>query len=389
MPYVFTTPNSYGNLSPQTIQVYLLDSTLVADTTYYSNSVISHKTLLGQKVVTPNVTEWDSTHYFNTYQIPCPIYNYPRFKIKLNQQWGQKWVDTAFGGVGTQWEPSGSGDTILLNQGAFIRHLKGLYITANSPMQFPGQGSIWFMNLYDAGAGVFFYMRIINRDPVTLITDTVYSIPQFTFGTNQVMCMHYDHNYTGTSFYAPHKPHAPVSSPNNVYVQGFGGVTTRIDFPYIKKQFKGTVIINRAEVDIPVETQDLGVYTPPAQMYLVGINDTSTVVSTQTFTLPDEYTSFYGGTYDAFNQVYVFDIAEYVQNVLDGKTIEDGLYLVTGSSAITPNRVVGYGGAVRPGFGSNKRLRLKLYYTPLNTPKIQKVKIIELPPSVQAKSLAH
>lgn len=383
MPYVYTTPNYFGTLSPQTIQVYLLDNNIIIDTTYYSNSVLSHKTLLGQASIRPNITEFDSTRYSNTRVEPCPIYNYPRFKIRLSQKWGQSWLDSAMSGVLGATGPGN--DTILLNQAAFIRHMKGLYITANSPMQFPGQGGIWYMNLYDAGAGVFFYMRIINNN----FADTVYSIPQFTFGTNQVMFMHYDHDYTKTSFYAPHKLHAPVSSPDNIYIQGFGGVETRLDFPNLKTEFSGPVIINRAEVDIPLETQDIGDFALPAQLYLIGINDTSTVPSTSTFTLPDEYTSFYNGTYDAFNQAYEFDIAEYVQNVIDGKTIEDGLYLVPGSSAISPDRLVGYGGAVRPGVGSNKRLRLRLYYTPLNTPKIQKVKTIEMAPIAPAKTMSR
>lgn len=368
MPYVYTTPNYYGTLSPQTIQVYLLDNSLYPDTTYYSNQVISHKTLLGEKVVKPNVVLWDTTKFG-----PDTFTNYPRFRIKLNQQWGQKWLDTALSGV----VYSGQGDSILLNEAAFIRHLPGLYITATSPMQLPGQGSIWYMNLYDAGSGVFFYMRIIDN-----LGNVTYSIPQFTISPNNVMFMHYDHDYKSTAFYAPHKPKVPISSPNNVYVQGLGGVITKIDFPYLSKQFSGKVIINRAEVDIPVESQFTGVYSPPAQMYLIGINDTSTVPSTSTFTLPDEYSNYYGGSYDAFDNVYQFDIAQYVQNILDGKTIEDGLYLVPGSSAITPDRVVAYGGGYPDSFTklpANKRLRLKIYYTPLNGHKAEKMKTVEVP----------
>ncbi len=359
IPYVFSVPNYYGQISPQTVEVYMLDKQLKPDTSYYSNSVISHKVLLGQKTVTPELGQWDSVRYSNTRIEPCPIVFYPRFTVKLNQQWGQKWLDTALSGV----VYPGAGDTIFQSIAGFIRNFPGVYVTSSSPLQYPGQGSLWYMNLFDHGAGIFFYCRIINQN-----NDTTYSIPQLEIGADRISFSHFDHNYNTTSFYAPHVKNAPVSSPDNIYVQGFGGVTTKIKFPYINNWMnKGPIIINKAEVEIPVESQDIGIYTPPAQMYLIGINDTSTVAATSTFTLPDEYTSFYGGTYDPFNKEYVFDIALYIQNVLDKKTIDAGLYLVAGSSAISPNRVSAYGGAVRTGVGSNKRMRLKIYYTPLSS----------------------
>ncbi len=378
IPYVFTTPNYYGVLSPQTVQVYSLDKQMYPDTSYYSSTVIPHSTLLGERIVTPNITEWDSTRYSNTRIEPCPIYNYPRFKVRLNQQWGQKWVDTALSGV---INITGRGDSILLNQAFFIHDFPGIYITTNSPMQFPGQGSLWFMNLYDAGAGVFFYMKIINSNGTT--TDTTYSIPQLGMSSEHIAFSHFDHNYKTTSFYAPHKVGTPINSQLSTYVQGFGGVTTKINMPYIMNWVKNNkVIVNRAELDIPVQTQDIGIYAPPAQMYLIGINDTSTVPTTATFTLPDEYTTYYGGTYDEFNHEYTFDIAEYIQNVFDKKTIEDGLYLLGGSSAISPSRVVLYGGGTQ-GAASNKKMRLKIYYTPLNSHKVEKPKVMEFP--VEAK----
>ncbi|HXB11682.1 MAG TPA: DUF4270 family protein, partial [Bacteroidia bacterium] len=272
IPYVYTTPNYYGVLSPQTVQVYMIDKQLYPDTSYYSSTVISHSTLLGERIITPDIKDWDSTRYFNYRKIPCPIYNYPRFKVRLNQQWGQKWVDTALSGV----IYSGQYDTILLNQAAFTRNFPGVYVTTNSPMQYPGQGSLWFMNLYDAGAGVFFYCRIINSNGTT--TDTTYSIPQFGMSSEHIAFSHFDHNYKTTSFYAPHKVGAPINSQLSTYVQGFGVVTTKINMPYIMNWVKNNkVIVNRAELDIPVQTQDIGIYAPPAQMYLIGINDTSTV----------------------------------------------------------------------------------------------------------------
>jgi hypothetical protein len=356
------TGNYFGDVGPQTVQVYLMDSGFVAADPYYSSSVRPYHKLLGERTIIPNFTAYDSVYYPAKPKTLVAYYN-PRMRIKLDHQWAQSWVDT---GLSAYTGPlkGGLNDTVVLSEAAFVRHMSGIYITVNNPMQFPGQGSILYTDLYAYGTSVVFYCRVINNNGGVI--DTNYTLPSFNINTGCKSFNHYDHNYLSTPFYVPHAKHTIVSSPNNVYVQGLGGVITKIKIPYIMNWInKGPIIVNRAEVEIPVETQDIGNYSPPSQMYLIGINDTSTVLSTSTFTLPDQYTTYYGGTYDAFNHKYVFDIAEYVQNVLDKKTIDAGFYLVAGSSAISPNRVAAYGGAMRPGYGSDKRLRFKMYYTQL------------------------
>jgi len=359
------TGNYFGDVGPQTVQVYLMDSGFVAADPYYSTSVRPHSKLLGERTIIPNFVNYDSVFYPAHPRTLQAYYN-PRMRIKLDQKWAQSWVNIGF----SEWEgpnhTSGytQADTMVSSEAVFVRHMTGIYITVNNPMQFPGQGSLLYTDLYAYGTSVVFYCRVINNNGGVI--DTNYTLPSFNVNTGCKSFNHYDHNYVSSPFYVAHAKHSVVPSPNNVYVQGLGGVITKIKIPYIMNWInKGPIIVNRAEVEIPVETQDIGNYEPPAQMYLIGINDTSTVLSTSTFTLPDQYTSYYGGTYDAFNHRYVFDIAEYVQNVLSKKTIDAGFYLVAGSSAVSPNRVAAYGGAVRPGYGSDKRLRFKMYYTQL------------------------
>ncbi len=365
LAYVNISPNYYGVLGANTVQVYLLNQSMYPDTAYYSGHNLSHGMLLGERVVTPDMTAWDSIRYPPS--LPA-IPSIPRFTIKLPHWWGQKWMDTALNGVIPNSPVMGQGgDSIFLNEAAFIRNVPGIYITTSDPMQFPGQGSIWDINLYYWSSGIFFYCRIINSDNTT--TDTIYHIPQLGFSNLNISYSHFDHNYTTAPFYGrgPVSPKKDsVNSPDFAYVQGFGGVKTKISFPNIMNYVKkGPVIVNRAEVDIPVVAQDIGSYPPPSQLYLLSINDTSTVPTDATYSLPDQGTAYYGGTYDAFNQMYVFDIAQYVQWVLDKKIVDHGLYLVPGSSSISPGRVVLYGGAKVPGRNSNQRIRLKLYSTPL------------------------
>ncbi len=360
MPYgSYNNYNYYGTLGPQTIQVYALKpkTRLVADSSYYNNAVLPYGTLLGEKNVVPQLLSSDTVRY------PANTIAYvsgPRFTIKLNKAWGQSWLDTALSTFSWNLNNHPQSDTMVLTSAALQRNFPGVYITTPNSMQFPGQGNLWYMDPYSGTAvnGIIFYIRVINP------TDTNYITTNFWINSGTVTFNHYDHDYSGTVFHGKPNKKDSVYSPNFIYVQAAGGVMAKIDFPYIMNWVKkNKIIVNRAEVEIPIDAADIGGFAPPDQLYLIGINDTSTVAATSTFTLPDEGSANYGGVYDAFNQQYIFDIALYIQNVLNGKTKDHGLYLVPGSSSITANRFVGYGGK---GNGpSTKRLRLKLYYTPL------------------------
>ncbi|HSY77942.1 MAG TPA: DUF4270 family protein, partial [Bacteroidia bacterium] len=348
--------NFYGTITPQNIQVYAVDkypkAHFTLDSAYYSDANISHSTLLGESVVSPNMGLAVNVYY--PLNSSTPLYSSsPRFTIRLNQAWGQSWLNAAL---------SPTGDTALLSNAVFQRNFPGLYITTSNPLQFPGQGGLWYMDPTVSASGIIFYCRVINP------TDTNYIVPAFGINSGCVTLNHFDHDYTASPFYGPHSKKDSVNSPNYAYVQGIGGVKTKIKFPYLLNWVKkGKIIVNKAEVDIPVVSSDIGIYAPPSQLYLIGITDTSTVPATSTYTLPDQYSPYYGGTYDAFNQVYIFNITDYVQEIFDKENVDGGLYLVAGAAAVNPNRVVAYGGAKVAGRGSNQRLRLKIYYTPLKS----------------------
>jgi len=368
LPYgTFDNANYFGTLGAQTFQVYAMDphTHFTWDSAYYSNANIPHNTLLGEKTVLPGMGTIDTVFYPNRYTSASgtdslQYTSNPRLTIRLNQAWGQAWVNMAFSAMFGTGEDTALQSTINLQ-----RNFPGVYVTVSNPMQFPGQGSLLYMNPYTSVAGIIFYCRLRGPNPnVSGGTCLHYITPNFGLNPACITVNHFDHDYTNTVFNGPKNKKDSVNSPNYVYVQGIGGVMSKIKFPYLKNWVKkGPIIVNRAEVDIPVDESDIGQYNPPSQVYLVGINDTSTLASTATYTLPDYSSGYYGGTYDAFNHQYVFDIAQYVQKVLDKKIIDGGLYLVQ-SSPLEPGRFVGYGGK-GVGTSSSQRLRLKLYFTPL------------------------
>jgi hypothetical protein len=343
LPFTGSTSGSYyGSLDPQTIEVYQMSDSLAVGKAYYSSTNLKHyASPIGKQTITPEPNYYP-TISFNS----VPTTYYPLISIRIDTGWAHDSI----------LKKATPGAAAFASNAAFLELLRGLYITVSNPLQLPGQGGILYLNPTISGlsgSGLFFYYHY----PKGAIGNTY-----FQLGNDYGYFSHIDHDYSGTPFYAANPVKDSVYSPTITYLQAMGGVKVKIRFPYLKNWVsKGRVIVNRAEVEIPAYVNDMGNYAAPNELYLVGINDTGA-----TYALPDQYLPYYGGIFDQFRKVYVFDIAQYIQAVLDGKTIDHGFYLVIGGSAVTANRVPLYGG-YKTSSTSLPRLRLKMYYTPLKS----------------------
>ncbi len=356
---------TYGDGSPQTIELYQLKKgiTTNTDTSYYSNASIPYNPApIGSRNVLPNFTTNDTDKY-GPYVYPYS----PRWRVKINHATALKWIDTGLnrtftGGISTL-DP----DTSYNSQASFIRAIPGIYITVNNSAQLPGQGGLWYMNLPGGGSQLLFYCHYSVVTPTN--GDSIIYLPPtgFNFQSSVNIFSHFDHDYKSSPFYKnpSGKGHDSVYSPNVNYVQSIGGVKVKLTMPYLKNwSNKVPIIVNKAELDIPIITYDFEGYTPPGNLLLWGINDTSTVVSTATFALPDYGGSNYGGTYDATNQQYVFVITDYIQELIQGKVKNRDFYLFPGNRPVDANRVVLSGVTKTP---NQPRIRLKIFYTPLKS----------------------
>jgi hypothetical protein len=133
------------------------------------------------------------------------------------------------------------------------------------------------------------------------------------------------------------------------------GLKVRIEYPYIQNLVKkGRIAINKAQLVIPVnDSTDISLpsYAPPYQLVLV-----EELGGLYRFLVDqDEGTSYYGGVYNSTAKTYTFNIALYLQRVLNGLEPNLGLYLEvwTGDRPSTPNRVVLKGPKRHPGMSLN------------------------------------
>jgi hypothetical protein len=321
-----TSSPIYGNSDPQTVEIFRLDTSLVSSKAYYSDTNLAYNKT---PIATVEVT---SSPYNSSGYLRIPMNS-------ARNSWARNLFNTM---SNSNWDSVTASTT----------NLNGFYVTPSNPLQLPGQGGIWNLNITSTSGGVYFYAH--NS------TDTVRSF-FFPVGGSEIYFNHFDHNYSTAPFYNRHPSGKldSINAPAFVYIQAMAGVEGKITFPYLKNWAKlKPVLINKAEVDLPVVAQDANnpALAPPSQLFLLGIDSLG-----HEYSIPDEYSSFsyYGGSYDQTNQVYVFNITQYVQQVINGKIMDRGLYIVPGNSATSANRVVLYGSQ------NSSKITLKMYYTPL------------------------
>lgn len=320
------TKSFYGSNDPITFKVHELIDALSTDSLYYSNSALAYNPVpIASYSVLPN-TGTDVIIGNDTLD--------PHIRIPLDPTWGTALMNL----------PSSN----LADNTAFLSVLKGLYITA-SPAVTSGGRSIYSLLMSSKASGVTLYYR-----------DGAPKSYEFTFN-GAMRFNHYQHDYTSAtpSILSQINTSWDIQQ-SKVFVQGLTGVRTKINLPFINNYLdSGAIAVNKAEVIIKVDPTTLNdFYPPPLTLVLVATgSDSSDLI------IPDylEGSSYFGGTYDAANKEYRFNIARYVQNLLNGNIENHGLYLVLIGQSIYVNRAVLEGGDKT----NPAHMRMKLTYTRL------------------------
>lgn len=329
---VYNSGQYYGTLYPQRFDIYELLETMSYSGTYYSDTMLQYQTTqqIGSATITPNVT---STLIIGSDTFPAHL------RIKLSSGFFQKFLDNSF-------SSSYSSNSSLQN--AF----KGIYIKSSSTPP-PGQGAILYMNMTDAYSRLTLYYK---ND-----TDTLSHF--YYFDISKDACArfsHFEHDYSSATEITNQLNTADNIQQDKVFVQPMAGLRTKITMPYLNSFFKnGRVAINKAELFLPVEPSSVSSAFSTHSKLVATIADSAL----GPVVMPDyfEGATYFGGDYDATNNVYKFNIARYVQQVLNGTKANQGLYIITNSRPTTANRVQLLGGNQ----ALPNHMRLKITYTPL------------------------
>jgi hypothetical protein len=315
----------YGNESVQTFEVYQLTEKIFRDSAYYSNSVKSNTTIDLIK---------SGFNSFKPSMTATPIIDgetlEPQIRIRLDETFGDMIMNSG---------------AALLTDTAFASYLKGIYITTND-VQSVDEGGIYSVDLESDDSKITIYYH----NPVDTLT---FDLP---INDRCARFTHVDHDYTS----APAITQQLIDSIGSdyYYLQAGGGVIANLNLPNIfDLQANGNVIINKAELYMPVQHYSISPYAPPARILAFGLDDEGEIYTMPDFSYPGP--TVYGGFYDDTKKAYVFNIMRYVQNVLKGDVANNAIRIVPTSSSVSVNRVI-LSGNNSP---NREKPYIKIYYT--------------------------
>ena len=122
------------------------------------------------------------------------------------------------------------------------------------------------------------------------------------------------------------------------------GIKTKLEMPFLKKwstSDSSLVVINKAEIVIKVDESTTSLFKPSNKLILVALDADGNNVF-----LPDQFEGddYFGGVYNATTKEYKFNIARYVQQVINKQTTDYGFYLMCAGASVVANRTVIKGG---------------------------------------------
>ena len=267
----------------------------------------------------------------------------------------------------------------LINNATFYNTFKGLHLSINKTKS-NGKGGVAFFNFSGGSSNLEVYYKRQNATTATNIDTVLASFPILSSSTAPVAAT-VNHNYTGTDI--AKQLSTPTTQYQTTYLQGLAGLRNKISFPYLGnfiKNLGGKVVVNRAELVVDISSgTDVAPFSPAPRIALyttdlggrrVNVLDNLTTLVTGVAN-PKIATNF-GGFYDPTNKNYTFIVTAFIQDLLDGKEVDNGTYIGLSSSTdgATTYLLPPVTAAERSiigsfGNGTNK-LKLNIYYTKIN-----------------------
>ena len=350
-------PLTYGSRprKPQLLNVYQLQENINTSLAYYSNNTIPRNSLdltLGNAGYLFTPEPLDSVN--NPLQVGTTILEprlLPQVRVPMDKSFGQLLLNN---------QSSGN----LVDDGTFRNFIKGLYITTeNTPNLHPGEGNMMRFSMGPSALIVYYHHDSPAPNTALNYYFSLGSVARFN---------HFSHDYSpplvDPKLDDQINPSTPPAQNATVFIQSMSGVKVSVKIPYLMNMIKaGPIAINKAELVINIDTTlDTGVpfnydsLPAPTNLLIYGIGDDGITP----FLIPDAFegSTYFGGIYDPVYHQYVFNIARYLQQILDAKRFNTGFYILASNGAGYANRVTVGGGSPT----STRRMKLNITYTKLH-----------------------
>lgn len=329
----------------QTLNVYQISESMTTSTVYYSNQTLS--------LLPGDLTQDDGFVFKPRPLDSVQVFDNPT-KPELKPQILAH-LDQAFGQLLLNNQTTGN----LANNAAFQSFFKGIYITTENTTGLAAEeGNIIHFRMGESKITLYYHNSTSGTATSLKYDLSLGSVARFN---------HFKHDYSAVGVNADLATQvgtAGASQNATVFVQGMSGAKTKITFPYLMNWVdNGLIGINKAELVISVDTNLLDLYrldtfAAPTALVIFGINDNGT-----TYAIPDAFegSTYFGGTLNSGTVQYRFNIARYIQQVLDGDRNNNGLYILASNGAVNANRVVIAGAS-----STTRPMKLNITYTKLH-----------------------
>ncbi|MET1054325.1 MAG: DUF4270 family protein [Pedobacter sp.] len=235
----------------------------------------------------------------------------------------------------------------LTTDAKFNAAFRGLKVTATTT----GTGGMMFLDFTTGLSNLEIYYKQQNATTTTQI-DTIYKAFPISSATNPVAAT-VTHNYTNT----------PVATQINTpgdyqvtYLQAMNGIRNKISFPYLKNlttTLGSKIVINKAElvIDSSNPADSIPFKIPPRlAMYRLDIAGqrqnvadanvydatTNSTGDTRPYVSGVKFDGFYRFIKSGYLQnSYSFNITNYVQDLVDGKTVDYGTFIAPIATEVT------------------------------------------------------
>lgn len=279
-------------------------------------------------------------------------------------------------------------DSALLSTGnGFRDHVKGLYLSTSSDQQ-SGLGALVALAAITDVTGVELTFRqpngLSDEDADIDTIRTFFPIAAAQQSNTGTINSGLASSVTRTfSTEVQQQLNNPGDDYQTIYVQAYGGLRSRISFPYLNHLIGKNIVINKAELVIYTDEEQTGtVFTQQAQrltLYredIAGqrqfIPDGSLLQSASGgYADPRSLGTAFGGFYDTAEKRYIFSLTSFIQDVLLGKINNSDLYIAPMSRAdasIALRSAVNTGHRAIIGGGSSidYKMKLNIYYTEID-----------------------
>lgn len=322
------------------LSVHQVTQAMSTATTYYSTSELTYNAtdLTAADGFLFKANEFDSVATVGGLLLK------PQVRAPLDNLFGQLLLNAASMGS-------------LVDNATFQSFLNGIYITTeNTTGLLSEEGNIVHFKMGESKITLYYQ----NSTADSLSYDfSLGSVARFN---------HFEHDYS-TALINPIldtqiNNATPPTQNATVFVQGMAGVKTKIEFPHLMRWVdNGLIGVNKAELLISVDTNLLDLYrldtfAAPSSLILFGINEDGT-----SYAIPDAFegATYFGGSLNSGTVQYKFNIARYLQQILDGDRNNNGLYILASNGAVFGNRAV-IGGAT----SATRPMKLNITYTKIH-----------------------